>query len=100
MTVEQLQARLRALHARMGAEGCLSLTLDQDPGAPCYASHWSRPGRYQPEAWRRVGAGALPECLAALERYADDRDRRRAERLDQRRWPAGMVDPAELIAAE
>lgn len=94
MTVEQLQARLRALHAGIGHEGCLTLTLDQDPQAPCYASHWFRPERYQPERWHRIGAGTLPECLAALERYADgDRRRRGGERR-------GAATPAELVAAE
>ena len=108
MTVEQLQARLRALHAGIGHEGCLSLTLDQEPDGTCYVSHWSRPGgRYQPERWHAIGVGPLGDCLAAAERYADAHHRRQRRRDDARRAavtakgyaPAEEAE-AELIAAE
>ena len=100
MTVQQLQARLRALHAGIDHEGCLSLTLDQDPGAPCYVSHWFRPARYQPERWHQVGVGTLGDCLGAVERYAGEH--RRRGRDDKRREAAAAeeYEPAELMAAE
>ncbi len=98
MTVEELQARLRALHGGIGFDGCLSLTLDQEPDGACYASHWFRPARYQPERWHQVGVGTLPECLAALERYADGHHHR------PRHWsqprPVRADDEIELVAAE
>jgi hypothetical protein len=100
MTVEQLQARLRALHAAIDDEGCLSLTLDQDPGAPCYVSHWSRPARYQPERWQQIGVGTLDDCLTALEGYADGHRRRGSG--GRRAAAAEDHAPAEpeLMAAE
>lgn len=71
MTIEQLQARLHALHAQIGGEGHFCLAIDQDPSGSCHLTHWLPPTDDEmAETWRRVGAGTISECLAALERYA------------------------------
>ncbi|HET6522015.1 MAG TPA: hypothetical protein VFG47_19665 [Geminicoccaceae bacterium] len=97
MTVEQLRARLCALHARIGREGRLALTIDDDPAGTCYASHWFRPGRHAPEDWRQVAVGGLSECLRALDRYAEGYRREQAERYG---GAPGFSAEAERIAAE
>ncbi len=70
MTLDQLRRRLRTVHARLGMEGRLALTLDQDVGDRCYVTHWVRPDGSAFEDCRAVGQGTVVECLAALERYA------------------------------
>ncbi|HET8728378.1 MAG TPA: hypothetical protein VFO41_12775 [Alphaproteobacteria bacterium] len=69
MTLDQLQARLHALHARIGFDGRLNLTVGPDAGGACRITHWYRPARYAPLTCRTVGAGTAADCLAALERY-------------------------------
>ena len=97
MTVDQLRARLGALHARIGREGRLALTIDDDPAGACSASHWFRPGPHAPEDWRQVAVGRLPDCLGALDRYTEGYRREQAERYG---GAGGFAAEAERIAAE
>lgn len=73
MTIEEVRARLRAAHARIGNEGrfALTLSLTGPPGGTeeAYLTHWFRPDPYAFEDCRAVGSGTVAECLAALERY-------------------------------
>ena len=73
MTIEEVQARLRAAHARIGNEGrfALTLSLGGPPGGAeeAYLTHWFRPDPHAFEDCKAVGSGNLAECLAALERY-------------------------------
>ena len=70
MTIEELRSHLRRVHAAMGGEGRLSFTIGMEPGEPCYVTHWVRTGSMGYEDCRAIGMGSVPECLAALERYA------------------------------
>ncbi|WP_245593403.1 hypothetical protein [Azospirillum halopraeferens] len=70
MTIEEVQARLRAAHARIGHEGRFALTLTLDGREDCYITHWFRPEPLAFEDCRAVGSGDLAGCLAALDRYA------------------------------
>lgn len=71
MTIEELRSHLRRVHqAALGGEGRLSFTIGMEPGEPCYVAHWVRTGNTGFEDCRSVGMGTVPECLAALERYA------------------------------
>ncbi|MBP2315761.1 hypothetical protein [Azospirillum soli] len=74
MTIEEVQARLRAAHARIGHEGRFALTLSlghQNNGGSqdCYITHWYRPEPHAFEDCKAVGSGTMAECLAALDRY-------------------------------
>lgn len=69
MTLDQLQTRLHALHAKTGFDGRLSLSVEAERGEPCSLTHWYRPARYAPMMHRTVGVGSPADCLAALERY-------------------------------
>jgi hypothetical protein len=76
-TIEQLQARLREIHARIGFDGRFSFTINQEEPEPkCYVTHWFRSSDYAFEDCKAVGLGTLDECLAALDRYADNYRRR------------------------
>ncbi len=70
MTIDELRAQLRQVHAAIGGEGRFSFTVGMEPGEPCYVTHWVRTGSTGFEDCRSVGMGTVPECLAALERYA------------------------------
>ncbi|HYC04598.1 MAG TPA: hypothetical protein VED40_14990 [Azospirillaceae bacterium] len=73
MTIGQLRSRLRRAHDRMGGEGRVALTLNQEEGGPggdAYVTHWTKPDGSAFEDCRAVGAGTVAECLAALDRYA------------------------------
>jgi len=76
MTIEQLQARLREAHARIGHNGRFAFTIDQgsdqsttQSGSDCYITHWFRPTPYAFEDCKAVGSGTVDECLAGLDRY-------------------------------
>lgn len=69
MTIEEVQARLRAAQARMGREGRFALTLSLDGREECYITYWFRPEPHAFEDCRAVGSGTLNECLDALDRY-------------------------------
>lgn len=69
MTIEEVQARLRAAQARIGREGRFALTLSLDGREECYITHWFRPDPHAFEDCRAVSSGTLAECLEALDRY-------------------------------
>ncbi len=69
MTIEEVRARLRAAHARIGHEGRFALTLSLNGHEECYITHWFRPEPQAFEDCKAVGAGTLADCLAALDRY-------------------------------
>ncbi|WP_247886964.1 hypothetical protein [Azospirillum sp. SYSU D00513] len=69
MTIEEVQARLRAAHARIGRNGRFALTLSLDGREECYITHWFRPEPHAFEDCKAVGSGTTAECLEALERY-------------------------------
>jgi len=69
MTIEEVQARLRAAHARIGHEGRFALTLSLNGNEDCYITHWYRPEPHAFEDCKAVGSGTMAECLAALDRY-------------------------------
>ncbi|WP_448189932.1 hypothetical protein [Azospirillum sp. sgz301742] len=69
MTIEEVQARLRAAHARIGHEGRFALTLSLTGTEEAYLTHWFRPDPHAFEDCKAVGSGTITECLAALERY-------------------------------
>ncbi|CAO3435610.1 hypothetical protein [Azospirillum endophyticum] len=69
MTIEEVQARLRAAQARIGREGRFALTLSLDGREECYITHWFRPEPHAFEDCRAVGSGTLSQCLDALDRY-------------------------------
>ena len=69
MTIEEVQSRLRAAHARIGHEGRFALTLSLTGTEEAYLTHWFRPDPYAFEDCKAVGSGTIMECLAALERY-------------------------------
>lgn len=71
MTIEELRRRLRRGHARLGHEGRIAFTLNQEPGEPCFVTHWLKPDGSAFEDCRAVGQGSVEECLKALDRYAD-----------------------------
>ncbi|HYH39375.1 MAG TPA: hypothetical protein VD860_14225 [Azospirillum sp.] len=113
MTIEQVQARLRTAHARIGNEGrfALTLSLTGTPGGAeeAYLTHWFRPDPYAFEDCKAVGSGTVAECLAALERYVAGY--RRQPTLDEVGRTLGLVpsavdeehEPGEhrfLVAAE
>ncbi len=80
MTIEQLQARLREIHARIGHEGRFAFTIEQEEPEPrCYVTHWFRSADYAFEDCKAIGLGSIEDCLAALERYADGYRRRPTE---------------------
>ncbi|HYE51542.1 MAG TPA: hypothetical protein VEB20_18225 [Azospirillaceae bacterium] len=70
MSIGALRARLRQAHRRMGGEGRIALTLNQEPGEGAYVTHWVKPDGSAFEDCRAVGAGSLRECLSALDGYA------------------------------
>jgi hypothetical protein len=69
MTIEEVQARLRDAHARIGKDGRFALTLSLDGREECYITHWYRPEPHAFEDCKAVGFGTTAECLDALERY-------------------------------
>ncbi|MGQ9367132.1 hypothetical protein [Azospirillum sp. A39] len=69
MTIEEVQTRLRAAHARIGNEGRFALTLTLDGREDCYLTHWFRPEPHAFEDCRAIGSGSLADCLAALDGY-------------------------------
>ncbi|MCW2243375.1 hypothetical protein [Azospirillum canadense] len=69
MMIEEVQARLRAAHARIGHEGRFALTLSLNGTEECYITHWFRPEPHAFEDCKAVGSGTIAECLAALDRY-------------------------------
>jgi hypothetical protein len=71
MTIEEVQARLRAAHARIGHEGRFALTLSLNGTEECYITHWFRPEPHAFEDCKAVASGTLAECLAGLERYIE-----------------------------
>jgi hypothetical protein len=81
MTIEQLQARLREAHARIGYEGRFAFTIDQagDQSAEGYITHWFRPTPYAFEDCRAIGSGTIEECLTGLDRYVAGYVRRPTE---------------------
>ncbi|HYH21221.1 MAG TPA: hypothetical protein VD995_21645 [Azospirillum sp.] len=114
MTIEEVQARIRAAHARIGHEGrfALTLTLTLDGAEDCYITHWFRPDPHAFEDCRAVGSGTITECLAALDRYAASYRRRPTQEEigrtlglvpDMGKGPGGDAAPEHprfLIAAE
>ena len=71
MTIEEVQSRLRAAHARIGHEGRFALTLTLNGTEDGYITHWFRPDPHAFEDCRAVGSGTIAECLAALDRYVE-----------------------------
>lgn len=71
MTIEEVQSRLRAAHARIGHEGRFALTLTLNGTEDGYITHWFRPDPHAFEDCRAVGSGSIAECLAALDRYVE-----------------------------
>ncbi|HYD29585.1 MAG TPA: hypothetical protein VEB64_01805 [Azospirillaceae bacterium] len=69
LTIEELQAILRAAHARVGQDGRFALTLTLQPEEECYITHWFRPSPYAFEDCRMVARGTVADCLKALEAY-------------------------------
>lgn len=69
MTIEEVQARLRAAQAQLGREGRFALTLSLNGREDCYITHWFRPDPNAFEDCKAVGSGTVTECLAALDRY-------------------------------
>ncbi|MBP2290549.1 hypothetical protein [Azospirillum rugosum] len=69
MMIEEVQARLRAAHARIGHEGRFALTLSLNGTEECYITHWFRPEPHAFEDCKAVGSGTIAECLTALDRY-------------------------------
>jgi hypothetical protein len=103
MTIEQLQARLRDAHARIGNDGRFSFTVNQSgTGTECYVTHWFRPTPYAFEDCRTVGTGTATECLKSLDRYVDAYARRPTD--EEVGMTLGIVSPADpeqyKIAAE
>jgi hypothetical protein len=76
MTIEQLQARLREAHARIGYEGRFAFTIDQRPEAGCYITHWFRPTPYAFEDCKAVGSGTV-EWMATSPPMSAARPRKR-----------------------
>jgi len=72
LTIDQLQQRLRDMHARIGFEGRFALTIDQMPQPKCYITHWVKPGEWAFEKCKAVGVGSIDDCLDALEHYVAD----------------------------
>ena len=70
MQIEELRRRLRRAHARMGQEGRLAFTVNQEPGEPCFLTHWLKPDGAAFEDCRVIAQGSLAQCLDALDRYA------------------------------
>ncbi len=94
MTIEQLQARLRDAHARIGNDGRFSFTTNQSrSGTEFYITHWFRPTPYAFEDARMIGKGSLSECLKALDCYVDAYARRPTE--EEIAMTLGIDLPAE-----
>ncbi len=94
MIIEQLQARLREAHARIGHAGRFSFTVNQSSfGTECYITHWFRPTPYAFEDALMIGRGNLSECLKALDRYVEGYERRPTE--DEIAMTLGIEPPAE-----
>ncbi|HYD70963.1 hypothetical protein [Azospirillum sp.] len=103
MTIEEVQARIRAAHARIGHEGRFALTLTLNGAEDCYITHWYRPDPHAFEDCRAVGSGTIKECLAALDRYAAAYRRRPTQEEVGRTLgivPDAPEPPRFLIAAE
>lgn len=104
MTIEQLRRRLRAEHARMGFEGRLALTLEQERSDAAYITHWMKPAGGAFEDCVAVGHGSLADCLTALRRYADGY--RRKPTVDEVGRTLGLAEvspkgaPHHCVAAE
>ena len=92
LTVEEVQSRIRAAHARIGNEGRFSLTLTLTGTEEAYLTHWFRPDPYAFEDCKAVGSGTIAECLAALERYVAGY--RRQPTLEEVGRTLGIVPPA------
>jgi len=92
MTIEEVQARLRAAHARIGHEGRFALTFTHAGTEEAYLTHWFRPDPYAFEDCKAVGSGTVAECLAALERYAAGY--RRQPTSEEVGRTLGLVPPA------
>jgi hypothetical protein len=69
MTVEELQARLRAARSTIGY-GRFALTLSDSGLTDNYLTHWHYPDQYAPEACKAVASGTVEECLQEMSRYA------------------------------
>ena len=92
MTIEEVQTRLRAAHARIGHEGRFALTLTLTGNEEAYLTHWFRPDPYAFEDCKAVGSGTITECLAALERYVAGY--RRQPTSEEVGRTLGLVPPA------
>jgi len=92
MTIEEVQARLRAAHARIGHEGRFALTLTLSGTDEAYLTHWFRPDPYAFEDCKAVGSGTIEDCLAALERYVAGY--RRQPTTEEVARTLGLVPPA------
>lgn len=92
MTIEEVQARLRAAHARIGNEGRFALTLTLNGTEEAYLTHWFRPAPHAFEDCKAVGSGTVAECLAALERYVAGY--RRQPSFDEVGRTLGILPPA------
>lgn len=104
LTIDQVQARLRAAHAGIGQEGRFALTLTLDGREDCYLTHWVRPEPHAFEDCKAVGSGSLDECLVALDRYVAGYGRNEeAGRAADAGEPGTPADPSGarvLMAAE
>lgn len=69
MTIDQLQATLRAAKARIGY-GRFALTLSDSGLTDNYLTHWYFPDQYAPETCKAVAKGTVEECLEGMDRYA------------------------------
>lgn len=69
MTIDQLQATLRAAKARIGY-GRFALTFAMDGREDCYLTFWHRPDAYAlSENCKAVASGTFDECMEAMDRY-------------------------------
>ena len=98
MTIEEVQTRLRAAHARIGHEGRFALTLTQTGTEEAYLTHWFRPDPYAFEDCKAVGFGTIADCLAALERYVAGY--RRQPTTEEVARTLGLAPPAADDAGE
>lgn len=69
MTVEELQARLRAARSTIGY-GRFAMTLSDSGLTDNYLTHWFYADPYAPEDCKAVTKGTVEECLQEMDRYA------------------------------
>lgn len=72
-TIGEIKARVEAALDRMGNVGRFAFSYNiGDTSHACYVLHWFRPDPYAFEDCKKVGSGTVEQCLAAVDRYADE----------------------------